>query len=427
MKLLTFIRQRSFARYVMVDLTDAARRLGWSVKWLDLERIMHLAANRSPEENARVVSETLADIGRYGPRLVFSYGLEYLDRVFQEALPDGATRFHELVKRPAVYFLYDFGFPFDGNPAGEALDFIAPLQDWGSLLFCWDREATDVVKRTGVTKTFYLPMAVNERMFYPHGGTLGAEAIPVLFVGGPTAERISLLESAADLGLVIHGYDTRGWQASEQLRQSYQGEILERDPLRAVYQRAKISINITRAHGPSSLNMRVYEAMACGSLLVTDDKNDARTLFRVGEEIVTYRDQDDLRRKVRYYIAHETERAAIASAGMQKVLRSHTYAARLRSVEPTLRTFDTECSLFGRLRDFLTQDPAKAVRFVRFLEGEQLVTLNQDNLTLMEARAHVALGDAVRAKACVTEVLRLNPHHLNAEVLHREIVGSAQK
>ncbi len=425
MKLLTFIRQRSYARYVMVDLTDAARRLGWAVKWLDLEGVLEAARDRSPDEKARVVSETLVDIERYDPRLIFSYGLEYLDRVFQDALPDVRSRFHELLKRPATYYLCDFGFPFDSESSPEALDFIAPLQDWGSLLLCWDREATEVVKRTGVTKTSYLPVAVNERMFYPDCEIQAEAPISALFVGGPTAERISLLESVADLGLVIHGYDAARWQASEQLRQRYQGEILERDPLRAVYQRARISINVTRAHGPSSLNMRVYEAMACGSLLLTDDKSDARTLFAEGTQIVTYRDPDDLRRKVRYYLTHETERAAIAAAGMEKVRQSHTYAARLRSVAPTLRKFDTECSLFGKLREFLVQDPAQAVRFVRFLEVERLITLNQDNLRLMEARAHLALGDTGRADMCLTDVLDLNPKHLNAEALRREIREAA--
>jgi hypothetical protein len=425
MKLLSFIRQRSFARYVMVDLTDAARTLGWEVMWLDLEGVLHAAADQSPDEKAQVVTETLADIERFNPRLVLSYGLEYLDRVFQAALPDVETRFHEVLKRPAVYYLCDFGFPFDGDPTTEALDFIAPLQDWGSLLFCWDREATEAVKRAGVPKTFYLPMAVNERMFYPNVEIQAEAPIPALFVGGPTAERISLLESVADLGLVIYGYDAPGWQASAQMRHSYQGEILERDPLRAVYQRAKVSINVTRAHGSSSLNMRVYEAMACGSLLLTDDKSDARTLFVEGEEIVTYSDQDDLRRKVRYYLTHESERAAIASAGMQKVRQSHTYVARLRSIETTMRQFDTECSLFGKLREFLAQDPARAVRFVRFLEGELLVTLNRDNLRLMEARAHLALGDVERAAACVSAVLSRNPQHLNAEALRREIREAA--
>ena len=35
MKILSFIRQRSFARYIMFDLADAARKLAWEVELTD--------------------------------------------------------------------------------------------------------------------------------------------------------------------------------------------------------------------------------------------------------------------------------------------------------------------------------------------------------------------------------------------------------
>ncbi len=79
----------------------------------------------------------------------------------------------------------------------------------------------------------------------------------------------------------------------------------------------------------------------------------------------------------------------------------------------------------GKLREFLVQDPAQAVRFVRFLEVERLITLNQDNLRLMEARAHLALGDTGQADMCLTDVLDVKPKHLNAEALRREIREAA--
>ena len=34
------------------------------------------------------------------------------------------------------------------------------------------------------------------------------------------------------------------------------------------------------ADGSASLNMPVYEAMACGSLVLTDDRSDASALFK---------------------------------------------------------------------------------------------------------------------------------------------------
>ena len=81
MKLLSFIRQRSFARFIMFDLADAARRLGWNAQWLDLEGRLYANVDRSSKEKIRIVAETIARIEQFNPDLIFSYGLEYLDRM----------------------------------------------------------------------------------------------------------------------------------------------------------------------------------------------------------------------------------------------------------------------------------------------------------------------------------------------------------
>ena len=101
MKLLTFIRQRSFARYIMVDVSEAARRLGWDVHWIDLEGRFHATCNESTDGKYQVVADMLLGIGRFNPDLVFSYGLEYLEPVFETYIDGFGTRFHEILRRPA--------------------------------------------------------------------------------------------------------------------------------------------------------------------------------------------------------------------------------------------------------------------------------------------------------------------------------------
>ena len=265
MKVLSFICQRSFARFIMFDLADAARRIDWNVEWLDLEGRLYAAVDQPAKKKHAVVTETIAGIGQFDPDLIFSYGLEYLDPVFESFLPECDARFNEFVERPAVFFLCDFGFPLADRSDPAYLQYVERLQHWNSLVMCWDQEVTETLRQMGIGRAHYFPLAVNERMFYP--GDSGAPSIemPVLFVGGPSDERIRMLEPLADLGLAIHGYDPSGWTKSAALRRCYRGEILERDRLRAAYQRAGNCVNVTRSHGPSSLNMRVFEAMACGS------------------------------------------------------------------------------------------------------------------------------------------------------------------
>ncbi|MBV9124102.1 MAG: glycosyltransferase [Planctomycetes bacterium] len=82
------------------------------------------------------------------------------------------------------------------------------------------------------------------------------------------------------------------------------------------------------------VNMRVFEALACGSLLVTNDLSGhgQADLFRAGEHLVTYRDEEELLDRIAYYLAHEDERERIAAAGRAAVLRGHTYAHRMQAL-----------------------------------------------------------------------------------------------
>ena len=78
------------------------------------------------------------------------------------------------------------------------------------------------------------------------------------------------------------------------------------------------------------LNMRVFEAMACGSLLITDRlPNEAGLgeLFEDRRHLVLY-DEEDLEELVVYYLKNEDEREEIAECGLKEVLAHHTYGHR---------------------------------------------------------------------------------------------------
>lgn len=427
MKLLTFIRQRSFARYIIVDVTTAARSLGWPVRWLDLEGTLHANANAADETKAQVIADTMVGIERFNPDLVFSYGLEYLEPVFADYLAGVNTRFREILRRPAVYYLCDFGDPFDRHPRDVPAHYLAPLQSSDGLVLCWDRKATSALHAAGVSRATHWPLAFSSHMFHdrPVPESDSADMHPIVFVGGPTDERIQMLDPLRDLGLVIYGYDPAGWRASPSLGRCYAGELLDRDSVRAAYQRARISVNVTRPHGQSSLNMRVFEAMASGSLVLTDERSDASTYFTAGEEIVIYRDAADLYDKARYYLAHERERAAIAQAGMRKVHAQHTYDARLRALKPILREFLRESRALRRMREFLSLDPTKALRFAEYLELEQIVRADHEDLALLRAEACLALREPHQARELIGRTLETNPHHLAATAMDRRIRHAA--
>lgn len=80
------------------------------------------------------------------------------------------------------------------------------------------------------------------------------------------------------------------------------------------------------------LNMRVFESMATGSMLLTNWIPTLGELFEDGKHLVTYKTYDEMIEKARYYLEHEEEREKIAQAGYEEVIAKHTYRHRVESV-----------------------------------------------------------------------------------------------
>ena len=66
--------------------------------------------------------------------------------------------------------------------------------------------------------------------------------------------------------------------------------------------------------------------------MVTEMKDNLPDLFDPEKEVVTYRSADEAVQKIKYYLDHESERAAIAKAGQERTLREHTYYHRMQEL-----------------------------------------------------------------------------------------------
>ena len=84
----------------------------------------------------------------------------------------------------------------------------------------------------------------------------------------------------------------------------------------------------------NDINMRVFEAMGCGGLLITNDLSDngQTELFDDNKHLVTYTCPEELLDKVNYYLKHESERGQIARQGHELVLSQHTYQHRMKTL-----------------------------------------------------------------------------------------------
>ena len=106
----------------------------------------------------------------------------------------------------------------------------------------------------------------------------------------------------------------------------------------AFYGRSRFTLNVTRAdmvRAGYSPSVRLFEAAACGTPIISDVWNGIETLFEPGREIVLARTPGDVVNVLTQW--PENHRLALAGAARERVLREHTAAHRAGELESHLR------------------------------------------------------------------------------------------
>jgi spore maturation protein CgeB len=83
---------------------------------------------------------------------------------------------------------------------------------------------------------------------------------------------------------------------------------------------------------PKQIKGRNFEVPGCGGFLLAEAVQHLDKYYDAGKEIGCFAGADDLVDKVRYYLQREDEGRAIAQAGHDRTLNSHTYERRFTEI-----------------------------------------------------------------------------------------------
>lgn len=107
--------------------------------------------------------------------------------------------------------------------------------------------------------------------------------------------------------------------------------------LNQIYRNAKISVGDTlnlNFEYPYYFSDRLFEQPGRGAFQIFPDIKGVEDQYKNGFEIATYKhgDLSDLKSKIDYYLAHESERESIRHQGFQRTKLDHTYTQRWETI-----------------------------------------------------------------------------------------------
>jgi len=107
-----------------------------------------------------------------------------------------------------------------------------------------------------------------------------------------------------------------------------------------VYRRSRIVVNIGRDDFPQDANLRVFEVMASGALLVTSMPTELTALgFQDGIHFVGYDHESEILPLIHKFLADDAGRSRIGFKGRTKTLSEHTYDIRVSQLLTRLQSF----------------------------------------------------------------------------------------
>lgn len=175
------------------------------------------------------------------------------------------------------------------------------------LVYTFDKSAISEYQKLGMQNVHWLPLAMS-----------------------PTLHRKIPVNKKYDVGFVGNIHPNRK-PFFEKLSKKFNLHVARAfmDDMVKIFNESRIVINL--GIGGTGIQQRVFEAMGCGSLLLTNEIPEDSRLFEDKKHLVYFND-NNVEELIQYYLDHEEERETIAQQGYAVVNAGHTFRHRIQQI-----------------------------------------------------------------------------------------------
>jgi spore maturation protein CgeB len=205
----------------------------------------------------------------------------------------------------------------------------SPYDAW----FTKDHYQEDFMKNKLGLNVFYLPEAFNPDLHKPPGDFKNLKEDYDIAIVANTYPYKNIIQeriyNELHPKMIIRG--AMPWWLRSDLRNITHKQIFGGEKAYTFYS-AKICLNIFHYSEVNSVNCRFFEIIGSGGCQVCDDKPAVYEFLEKDTEIVTFKNYDELKDKLKYYLEHFEERLNIRQKSFEKFKDKHTYQKRLEFI-----------------------------------------------------------------------------------------------
>lgn len=209
-----------------------------------------------------------------------------------------------------------------------------PLYD---LCVTTKRYELDLYRRAGARAVLFTWQGVDERFTRIRACAEidGSQRDGTVFIGHREPHYERTLEALVRAGVPLRIYGPRWPGAARRnfhLATAVRGDAVVGDDYAATLATAKIGVGLLSKLCPDAFTTRSFEIPAAGAMLLAEDTEEHRELFRAGEEADFFRSPEERGDKARFYLSRDRLRETIAARGRDIVLRRFTWLELLQPV-----------------------------------------------------------------------------------------------